>query len=44
MVFPRESEEGFFTGHVAAFQELRGVPESLAEDGWFRFHERTEDN
>ena len=28
MAFPKESQEAFFAGHVAAFQELGGVPKS----------------
>jgi transposase len=32
MAFPRESQEAFFAGHVAAFEELGGVPKVIIYD------------
>ena len=32
MAFPRESQEAFFAGHVASFQELGGVPKTIIYD------------
>ena len=32
MAFPRESQEALFAGHVAAFQELGGVPKVIVYD------------
>ena len=32
MAFPKESQEAFFAGHVAAFQELGGVPKVMVYD------------
>ena len=32
MAFPKENQEGFFAGHVAAFQELGGVPKVIVYD------------
>ena len=32
MAFPRQKQEAFFAGHVAAFQYLGGVPQRLTYD------------
>ncbi len=32
MAFLKENQEGFFAGHVAAFQELGGVPKVIVYD------------
>ena len=32
LAFPKESQEAFFAGHVAAFQELGGVPKVIVYD------------